>query len=109
MPKKTAVFEYRSAPTSPVSVKALLTEPDTLTSMRRERLLAEAALNGDPDPEKKRLQRLYIDVASATVKAEGVPWPLSFEAFCVLPPALIAEWIKAVWRVNVGWLLLAGG
>jgi hypothetical protein len=109
MPKKTAVFEYRATPDVPVSVKALITEPDTLTSMRRERLLAEADLQGDTDPEKKRLRRLYIDVTTSTADAEGIAWPLSFDAFCALPPALIAEWCKAIWRVNVGWLLLAGG
>ena len=109
MPKKTAVFEYRETPESPASLRLLITEPDTLTSMRRERLLAEAAQQGDTDPEEKRLRRLYADVTTATTEAEGIPWPLSFEAFCALPSALIAEWIKAVWRVNVGWLLLAGG
>jgi hypothetical protein len=109
MPKKTAVFEYRETPEAAASIKLVITEPDTITSMRRERLLAEAALETDADSEKKRLRRLYIDVTTATARAEGIPWPLSFEAFCALPPTFTAEWIKAVWRVNVGWLLLAGG
>lgn len=109
MGKKTALFEYRENLDAPVTVRALIAEPDALSSMRRQRLIAEAALDADVAPERARLRKLYIDVISATASADGVPWPLSFETFCALPPALIDQWCQTVWRANAGWLLLVGG
>jgi hypothetical protein len=109
MTRRTVVVEYGDGPDASVSIRLTLAEADLLSVMRRERLMNETTLPPDADPELRRLRRLYIDVISATVQAEGIPWPLSFEDFCKLPHALITRWSEAVWRLNLGWVLMAGG
>lgn len=60
--------------------------------------------NAETDPVIAILRTMtYPDLISATVKTEGVPWPMSFEEFIDLPDDLIARWEEAVYVVNPHW------
>ena len=53
-----------------------------------------------------RILRLYTypDVIGATLEADGIPWPLGFDAFLELPDRLVVEWEEAVYELNPHWL-----
>jgi len=76
-----------------------------LIGMRRTRLQVEGRSAEETDPDRTLL-RLYTypDLVAATVEAQGIPWPLSFEDFLELPDRLAAQWENAVYALNPHWL-----
>ena len=60
--------------------------------------------------EKDELKRFpllvtYPDFRAATVAAEGIPYPFSFDQFLEFDEALINLWAEAVYGLNPQWKL----
>ncbi|MHB0922630.1 MAG: hypothetical protein ACYC3H_01525 [Bellilinea sp.] len=98
-------------------VSITVTEANAIIGMRRQ-LLREQAFVEDPKDPKKRLPAhedeatqilhlvSYPDYVSCLVKSTGLPDPLTFEAFCELPDALLGRWGLLVYTLNPHWLEL---
>lgn len=73
--------------------------------MERTRLRLEGRKVEQPDMGLTILRLFtYPDLVSATVSAQGLPWPLTFEQFLDLPDALVGPWERAVYALNPHWL-----
>jgi hypothetical protein len=67
-------------------------------------LAGDEANKTETDEALKPLRLItYPDCITATVKAEGIPWPLSFADFADLPEQVVNQWIEAVYQVNPQW------
>lgn len=98
-------------------VSITVSEANAIVGMRRQ-LLREQAFRDDPvDPKKRvpahedearQILRLvtYPDYVSCLVASKGLPDPLTFEAFCELPDALLGRWGVLVYTLNPHWLEL---
>lgn len=104
--------EYTDGETN---VVLIVSEASVVAGIRRgvlkgeaSRLSAQAGLmDMDEDDTDLALFLLrsftYPDLITATVEADGIEWPLSFEAFCELPERLVDVWEHAVYRLNPHW------
>ncbi len=106
MIEKTVTFREYS-----VSVR----EATGLDDMHRQILRMAAFKPDDKNPkllssvetdEARQMMRLvsYPDYTSCLVKSEGLPDPLTFEAFIMLPGQFLDQWGKAVYELNPYWL-----
>lgn len=101
-----------------VHVKLVVAEADVLIATRRYRLQNEALkfygfpLTAQPpynppegvDPDEFDLRLLtYPNLISATVSAEGIPWPLPFADFTHVRQILWDRWTEAVMALNPQW------
>lgn len=58
----------------------------------------------NPDEAVRVLRTVtYPDLISCTVAAEGLEWPITFEAFLQLPDELVGKWETVVYEVNPHW------
>ena len=83
-----------------------VTEANVMDGTRRGILRGEAlrADIGDEPTEQWLLRVItFPDLVAATRSVIGMPWPVSFEAFCDLPERLVNEWSEAVYRLNPHW------
>lgn len=83
-----------------------VSEANVIMGTRRGVMRGEALRQEYPDETAEAwLLRVitFPDLVAATVEAEGIPWPLTFEAFCELPERLVNEWSDAVYRLNPHW------
>ena len=101
-------------------VRIVVQEASGLIGMRRQLLRNQAFA---PDPKKKgafkpadddeALQTLrlvvYPDYTACIVESEGLPDPLTFEAFVELPEELLNALGMAVYQVNPAWSPLYEG
>ena len=90
-------------------VRLTVTRANMKCGIKRTRLQVEAqklAKDGKLDDVDEFLLRMYTwpDLMAVTVDAEGIAWPLTFEAFMELPDTLGAAWETAVYELNPGWL-----
>ena len=86
-------------------VQITVTEANVLIGVKRGRLKGEG-LRAEEEDLDREIIRLYVypDLIAATVKAEGIEWPLDFEGFLALPDGLAAKWESAVYDLNPHWL-----
>ena len=63
----------------------------------------QAAKDQDPDEAFLRVSS-YPDCMAATLKAEGITWPIAFEDFIKLPEQFVIKWEAAVYELNPHWL-----
>jgi len=93
----TETVEYRD-------VKLVVSEETILISMRRWRLQDQARKANETDPDRFFLHAVvYPNLVSATVKAEGVTLPITFEDFLNLRGELWDVWTTAVRKLNPQW------
>ena len=85
-------------------IKLVVSEATTMIGFRRTRYLEEAQAIEDDDPDRALLRRAFAYLKAATVEAEGLSWPLTFEEYLELPEALAIEWEEAVADLNPHWL-----
>jgi hypothetical protein len=75
-----------------------------LMGMERSLLRGEAdKAAGEPRAAQVLHRYLYPDLVACVVKAEGLPWPPSFEAFSQLPDELVARWERGCYAANPHW------
>lgn len=75
-----------------------------LMGMERSLLKADADAIEDESRTAQVLHRyLYPDLAACVTRAEGLPWPISFEEFSQLPEVLVARWEVACYQANPHW------
>ena len=75
-----------------------------LMESKRMRMISEALATADPDPDAKTLQLVqFPNCICCTSKAEGIPWPVTFEQFKELDGALVNAWHVAALEVNPHW------
>lgn len=87
--------------------KVVVGTASALMGMHRSRIREEGRkeIESETDVDRKILRiYTYPDLVSATVEAEGIPWPLDFETFLGLPDQLVAAWEGAVYALNPHWL-----
>jgi len=86
------------------NVRLLVSEETIIISMRRFRLQQEAQTAKETDPDRLFLHAVvYPNLVSATVRAEGMPWPLDFEAFLNRRGGLWDAWTAKVKKLNPHW------
>lgn len=86
-------------------VRITVAPATVLIGMRRTRLQVEGRSAEESDPDRALLHLYtYPDLIAATVEAEGIPWPISFDDFLTLPDQLAAQWENAVYELNPHWL-----
>ena len=98
-------------------ISVTVSEATALMGMRRQ-LLRNEAFQPDAKDAKKQapvqqdeaahILRLvsYPDYVSCLVQSQGLPDPLTFEAFLELPDALLERWGMLVYTLNPHWLEL---
>jgi hypothetical protein len=91
---KTKVVEYGP-------YRITVRESTALEEARRERLAAGCF--NEKDADRAVAQLMYADLCGATVAAEGLEWPVTFEDYLTLPGELIGLWKAAVMEVNPYW------
>jgi hypothetical protein len=58
----------------------------------------------ETDEARKALRVMgYPDMITATVAAEGIPWPISFDEFVELPEVFYESWSEMVYSMNPQW------
>lgn len=87
-------------------IKLVVSGPATVRQgMVRSRLKYEAKQAKEKDFDRALLRSMvYPDLIAATIEAEGVEWPLGFDAYLELPETLGVEWEEAVYRLNPHWI-----
>jgi len=86
------------------NVRLTVSEETILISMRRFRLQQEAQSAKETDPDRLFLHAVvYPNLVSATVEAEGIQWPLTFEAFLRRRAGLWDAWTAKVKKLNPHW------
>jgi hypothetical protein len=99
MPLTTETIRYEE-------IEITISEASVIAGTRRGVLRGEALRLDVPDetPEQWLLRVItFPDLVAATRSVIGMPWPVSFEAFCDLPERLVNEWSEAVYRLNPHW------
>lgn len=86
-------------------VTVVVSAANVRQGMKRTRLRMEAA-GAKEDDQDRMLLRLftYPDLTASAVSVVGMAWPLDFEAFLLLPDALVGKWEKACYELNPHWL-----
>jgi hypothetical protein len=92
-----------------LTVKLTVVAASILVSVARSLLRTDASKALDANPDAPQAVRIlhrwtYPDLIAATVAAEGIPWPLSFDDFAALPEELGDLWSRAVYELNPHWL-----
>ncbi|MFH1555138.1 MAG: hypothetical protein ABII76_09785 [Pseudomonadota bacterium] len=88
-------------------VRIVVTEAHALEGMKRARLAAHAERENEHEEDVDRAilhMLVYPPLIAATVEAEGIPWPLTFEQFLELPDTLMRPWEDAVFGLNPHWI-----
>jgi len=86
-------------------VALTVAEATVLIGIKRTRLKAEGRSANEEDIDRRLLRLFtYPDVVAATTEAAGIPWPLEFEEFLLLPDHLVSQWEQVVYRLNSHWL-----
>lgn len=99
---KTTTVEYRD---DDLTVRLVVARANIQAGMTRTRLQVVSDAQPDEDQDVQLLRRFtYPDVIAATVEAEGIPWPLSFEDYLALPERLGVMWEQAVYDLNPHWV-----
>lgn len=103
---KTEEFLYCDKETG-IDVKVVVTGATVLVGMKRSRLRREGIDSGETDIDR-RLLRVFTfpDIMAATVSitGSGLPDPLDFDAFVLLPDIFVSRWEGVVYRLNPHWL-----
>ncbi len=101
---RTEIVEYDDGE---LHVRLVVSGANNLIGAVRLRLIGEAiayAQDEKADPDKKTLRWTYAPLIAATIEAQGIPWPLSFEEFgTLIPEPLTDQWGDAVRRLNPHW------
>lgn len=86
-----------------VKYRVVVSEATALIGIKRTRLRLEGVQEPDVD---RRLLRMFTwaDTQAATVETEGLPDPLDFDAFCLLPDPFVSGWESAVYELNPHWV-----
>ena len=112
-------YELKRATVEWGEVRLVVQEADGLMGMRRQMMRQRAFA---PDPKKKGGMQLadedeavatlrlvvFPDYVACLVESQGLPDPLTFEAFVGLPEELLNAWGMAVYQVNPAWNPLYG-
>ena len=43
------------------------------------------------------------DALLSSTDGTVIPWPVTVEQFCAFPPALVNQWMSAIWDLNPDW------
>ncbi len=83
--------------------RVVVSEATALIGIKRTRMRVDGSREEDPD---RRLLRMFswADTQAATVETEGLPSPLTFEYFCLLPDLFVSVWESAVYDLNPHWV-----
>jgi hypothetical protein len=75
-----------------------------LMGMERSVLMAEAQ-KAENEPRALQIlhRAVYPDLVACVLEADGLDWPLGFEAFAQLPDELVARWERACYQANPHW------
>jgi len=88
-----------------------VSEATVLLGMKRTRMRVAAGETTETDIDLRILRLMtYPDLMAATIGQSGFDeWPISFEAFCLLPDMFASNWEQAVYSLNPHWLPDYGG
>ena len=96
-----AILTYRK---NDLDITLEIAPATALMGMERSLLRGQADQVADEPQAARVLHRfLYPDLVACVIKAEGLEWPPTFEAFAALPDDLVARWERMCYATNPHW------